>query len=120
MYFKSRVQAGKQLAEQLVPKYRYENCAVVALSDGGVVVGAQIAAALHCVLMLLLMEPIKLPGEIDPIAVINQDGGFTYNNMYSTGQLEEFNMEYYHYIEDLKVEKLGQLHRLLGHGGIMR
>ena len=32
------------MADQLVAKYRYENCAVVALSKGGVVVGEQIAA----------------------------------------------------------------------------
>ena len=32
MYFKSRVDAGQQLAAKLVPKYRYENCEVIALS----------------------------------------------------------------------------------------
>ena len=56
MYFESRSQAGKILADQLVAKYRYENCAVVALSNGGVVVGEQIAAQLHCVLMLLVSQ----------------------------------------------------------------
>jgi predicted phosphoribosyltransferase len=36
MYFENREQAGQQLAVELLEKYRYENCAVVALSDGAV------------------------------------------------------------------------------------
>ena len=67
MYLASRVQAGRMLAAQLAKKYRYENCAVVALDDGGVMVGAQIATQLHCVLTLLMSAEIKLPQE--PMAV---------------------------------------------------
>jgi len=119
MYFKSRSDAGRQLAAQLTPKYRYENCAVVALSDGGVVVAAQIAAQLHCVMMMLLTEQIKLPGENDPLASIDQSGIFTYNGMYSTGQLEEFTTEYHHYLEQAKMQKLHEMNRLLGGGGII-
>jgi predicted phosphoribosyltransferase len=52
MYFKSRAQAGQQLAAELLEKYRYENCAVVAMSDGAVLVGEQIANSLHCVFSL--------------------------------------------------------------------
>ena len=58
--------AGRSYAgDQLVKKYRYENCAVLALDDGGVMVGAQIATQLHCVLTLLMSEEIKLPQEPD-------------------------------------------------------
>ncbi|HLB66726.1 MAG TPA: hypothetical protein VJJ78_03995, partial [Candidatus Saccharimonadales bacterium] len=71
MYFASRIEAGQRLARGLA-NYRYENCAVVALSDGGVVIGAQIAASLHCVLTMLLTEPIKVPGEPEAVGVINQ------------------------------------------------
>ncbi len=53
-YFKSRTEAGDLLANQLEAKYRYENCAVLALGDGAVMVGAQIAIRLHCVINLLL------------------------------------------------------------------
>ena len=63
MYFKSRMEAGAILAEQLMEKYRYENCAVVALGEGGVLIGEQIAVNLHCVLMMLLSEGIAVPGE---------------------------------------------------------
>ena len=58
MYFESRAQAGQLLAVQLLERYRYENCAVVALSDGGVLVGEQIAAQLHCILTMLVTEGI--------------------------------------------------------------
>lgn len=119
MYFKSRSEAGKLLAEKLA-HYRFENTAVVALSDGGVIVAAEIAMRLHCVLTMLLTEDVKLPGEHDPLAVINQEGGFTYNNMYSTGQLEEFTSEYHNYIEQEKRQKFHAINQLLGSGGLIR
>src|SRR6185369_16238687 len=56
MYFKSRVEAGQKLGEQIAKKYQGQQCAVVGLSDGGVMVGAQIAIQLHCVLTLLQSE----------------------------------------------------------------
>lgn len=119
MYFKDRNQAGQQLAAKL-KDYRYENTAVVALSDGGVIVAAEIAKALHCVLTMLLTEEIKLPGELNAVAVINQDGGFTYNNMFSAGQIEGFAAEYHTYLEQEKEKKFHALNRLLGDGGLIR
>jgi predicted phosphoribosyltransferase len=76
MYFQSRVEAGQLLAKQIVQKYKGKNCAVIALSDGGVMVGAQIALELKCVLTLLLTETINLPREPDAVAGITQDGAF--------------------------------------------
>ncbi len=120
MYFKDRTEAGTLIAAKLGPKYRYENCAVIALSDGAVVVGAEIARELHCVLTMLLTEAIHLPGEHDPLAVIDQDGRFTYNNMFSAGQLEEFTGEYHNYIEQEKRQKFHAINQLLGEGGLIR
>ena len=54
MYFQSRMQAGAELGQQLFEKYRYENCAVVSLAEGGEWVGEQIAVRLQWVLMMLL------------------------------------------------------------------
>lgn len=118
MYFRNRAEAGKELANQLL-QYKDTLTTVVALSDGGVVVAIQIAAILHCPLTMLMTEPIELPGETDPLAAIDQDGVFTYNHMYSTGQLEDFNMEYHHYIEQMKMDKLHKLHRMLGKDGLI-
>lgn len=104
------------LASQIVPKYQGTNCAVLALSDGGAVVGAQIAAGLHCVLSLLLSEEINLPREPDAVAGIAQDGAVSYNSMYSPGELDELKGEYYQYIEQEKLTKIHDLHHALGSG----
>lgn len=108
------------LASQLLPKYRYENCVVLALSDGGAMVGAQIAMQLHCALTLLVTEEIELPREPDALAGIAQDGSFSYNQRYSAGEIDEFVSEYYQYIEQEKMQKLQKMHRLIGQGITIR
>jgi predicted phosphoribosyltransferase len=119
MYFENRVQAGQQLAVELLEKYRYENCAVVALSDGAVIVGEQIATALHSVLMMLLTEDISVPGENVSFGAVSQDGGFTYNGMFSTGEIEEYANEFHGYLDEQKRQAFQKINRLLGDGGIM-
>lgn len=119
MYFESRAQAGQVLAAELVEKYRYENCAVVALSDGAVQVGEQIASALHCILTMLLVEEIPVPGENMSFGGVSQDGGFTYNGMFSAGEIEEYTGEFHGYLEEQKREAFQRMNRLLGDGGII-
>ena len=119
MYFESRAQAGQMLAEQLVEKYRYENCAVIALSDGAVQVGEQIASALHCILTMLLIEDIQVPGEDMSFGGVSQNGGFTYNGMFSAGEIEEYAGEFHGYLEEQKREAFQRINRLLGEGGII-
>ena len=119
MYFESRAQAGALLAEQLVNQYRYEDCAVVALSDGAVLVGEQVAAALHCVLTMLLIEDIEVPGESTSFGGVSQSGGFTYNGMFSAGEIEEYTAEFHGYLDEQKREKFQKINRLLGDGGII-
>jgi putative phosphoribosyl transferase len=120
MYFQSRVEAGQLLAKQITPKYKAKDCAVVALNDGGVMVGAQIALELKCVLTLLLTETITLPREDAAVAGISQDGSFSYNQRYSSGELDEMVGEYYHYIEQEKMTKMQEMHRLSGRTGLIR
>lgn len=119
MYFESRGQAGQLLAAQLVEKYRYEDCAVVALSDGAVLVGEQIASALHCVLTMLLIEDIEVPGESMSFGGVSQSGGFTYNGMFSAGEIEEYTSEFHGYLDEKKREAFQKINRLLGDGGII-
>lgn len=119
MYFESRTQAGLLLAERLVQKYRYEDCAVVALSDGAVLVGEQIASALHCVLTLLLIEDIEVPGESMSFGGVSQSGNFTYNGMFSAGEVEEYTSEFHGYLDEKKREAFQKINRLLGDGGII-
>ncbi len=120
MYFKSRAQAGQLLAADIDKKYHGQKCAIVALSDGAVMVGAQIAMQLHCVLTMLLTDAIHLPREEMAIGGISPDGSFSYNNFYSPGQIEEFVSEYRTFIEQEKMNKLQEMHRLQGKGGLIR
>ncbi len=119
MYFESRIHAGYELATQLFDKYRYENCAVVALSDGGAVVGEQIATALHCVLTMLLVEDIEVPGESLSFGGVSQSGQFTYNAEFSKSEIDEYTSEFYGYLEDQKRQAFQRLNRLLGDGGLV-
>lgn len=117
MYFESRAQAGQLLAAQLVEKYRYENCAVVALSDGGVLVGEQIASQLHCILTMLVTEGIDVPGESMSFGAVSQAGNFTYNSEFSDGEIDEYTSEFHGYLDDQKRQAFSRINRLIGEGG---
>ncbi len=119
MYFESRAQAGQALADQLVEKYRYENCAVIALSDGAVLVGEQIAARLHCILTMLLVEEIEVPGEGVSFGAVSESGNFTYNGMFTAGQIEGYVQEFHGYLEEQKRIAFQKINRLLGDGGLI-
>lgn len=105
------------LASQLITKYRYENCAVIALGDGGVMVGAQIAVQLHCALTMLESSEIFLPREPQAIAGITSGGVVSYNHSYTQGELDELVGENYGYIEQQKLSHMHELNQLLGPGG---
>jgi putative phosphoribosyl transferase len=117
MYFASRVQAGRMLAAQLVPKYRYENCVVVALNNGGVTVGAEIAMQLHCMLLLLVSAEILLPREPEALAGITANGTVAYNHSYSDGEIVEMESEYFGLIAQEKLSRMHELNRLSNGSG---
>lgn len=117
MYFEDRAQAGVKLAGRLFDKYRYENCAVVALSDGGVVVGEQIASFLHCVLTLLVVEDIEIPGEGLTLGAVSQGGGFTYNSDFSQSEINGYMSEYNGYFQEQKRTAFQKINRMIGEGG---
>lgn len=119
MYFESRSQAGQILAEQLFEKYRYEDCAVVSLSDGGVEVGEMIATRLHCVLTMLLVEDIQIPGEGLSFGGVSQNGNFTFNSEFTSGQIQAFSSEFHGYLEEQKRVAFQKINRLLGDGGVI-
>lgn len=119
MYFKDRTEAGASLAERLLEAYRYENCAVVALSDGGVLVGEEIAAQLHCVLMMIVSEDIEIPGEGLSFGSVSQSGSFTYSSQLSSGQRHEYTSEFHGYLSEKKREAFQRINRLVGDGGLI-
>ena len=116
MYFKNRAEAGRKLVKEL-EKYQGQQVVVLALSPGAVIIGAQIAMKLHANLALMLTENVYLPGETDPIAALSSAGTFTYNNLFSPGQIEEYISEYHHFIEEKRIEKMHQLNKLMGRDG---
>lgn len=119
MYFPSRSHAGAILGEQLLVQYRYENCAVLALNTGAVLVGEQIAWRLHCVLMLLLSESIEVPGEGVSFGAVSEGGQFTYNSQFSEGQRDGYTQEFHGYLEEQKRQAHQRMNRLLGDGGLV-
>ncbi|MCA9332999.1 hypothetical protein KDA00_03950 [Candidatus Saccharibacteria bacterium] len=116
MYFRSRAEAGRMLAEKLT-QYSTQNVTVIALNPGGVIVGAQIAMRIHASLVMLLTKDIVLPGESTAIATVSSDDVFTYNSMFSVGELEEMQGDYRSYIEQMRMQNLHELHSLLGADG---
>ena len=118
MYFNDRGEAGERLAAEL-DQYRYENCVVLALSDGGVMVGERIAIRLHCILTLLLTEQIEVPGEDQVFGSVDPDGQFVYNHSFSEDEYEEYYGEFHGYLEDQKRQKMHHINELLGDGGLL-
>lgn len=110
-YFADRQEAGRIIAQKL-KDHKKENCVVVSLSEGGVVVGAQIAKELHTALYLLVMENVDLPGELMPLATMSSAGTFTYNNEYSAGELEALNNDYRSVIEEKRMLTFQKLNRI--------
>lgn len=119
MYFESRSHAGVELANILYQAYRYENCAVVSLTDGAVLVGEQIAWRLHCVLMLLLSESVEVPGESVDFGAISQGGQLTVNSQFSDGQIQHYINEFHGFLEEEKRRAYQKINRLLGDSGVV-
>jgi putative phosphoribosyl transferase len=61
MVFRNRTDAGRQLAEALLP-YRRENCIILALPRGGVAVGHEVARCLKKPLDVMVVRKIGAPG----------------------------------------------------------
>ncbi|MDO4872308.1 MAG: hypothetical protein Q4A27_02690 [bacterium] len=117
MYFENRNLAGNKLADELFEKYRFEDCAVIALNEGGVLVGEPIAACLHSVLTLLISEEIEIPGESLVLGSVSQNGNFLQNSFMSNGEFEGYRDEYFGLFEQQKREKFQKINRLIGDGG---
>jgi predicted phosphoribosyltransferase len=118
MYFQDRHQAGEILAQRLA-EYKQDTLAIVALSSGAVLVGEPIKKALGAEMTLMLSRDIHLPGEDSVIGTIDQAGGFTYNNMFSVGELEELAGEFHNQIDSDKFNALADIHNVLGKTGLM-
>ena len=113
MYFENRLEAGERLGDLLVGDYRYENCAVMALSEGGVLVAEPVAAKLHCIMTMIVTEDIDIPGEGLSFGGVSSNGNFTYNSDFSTGEAQEYTNEFHGYLEEQKREAYQRINRQL-------
>jgi predicted phosphoribosyltransferase len=111
--------AGRMLAAKIVPKYKDQDCAILALNDGGVMVGAQIARELNCVLMLLLTDEITLPREPEALAGVTSGGDFAYNSTLSSGEIDEYVSEFHNFIEQEKLRTVHELNRMVKKGSVV-
>lgn len=120
MYFKSREAAGNLLASQIAKRHRHQKCTVVALNDGGVVVGMRIAMKLRAPITLLLTQEITLPRDDRAVGGITAEGNFTYNNRLSSGEVNEIVMDYRTVIEQEKMARMHEMHVASGRGQLIR
>src|SRR5437660_5662393 len=74
MRFKNRQEAGQKLAEKLKP-YEGKDAVVYALSRGGVIVGFDIAKALHAPLDIIITRKVGHPQNPEyAICAVSEDG----------------------------------------------
>jgi putative phosphoribosyl transferase len=116
LYFKNRAEAGRILAKRL-HKYQGKDVVVLCLSEGAVVVGAQIAMSLHASMLLYKVKHIFLPNEFEPTAGFSSTGNFRYNDLLSAGEIEEIVAEYHNYLDEQRMQKNHELNVLLGNEG---
>lgn len=119
MYFESRSDAGAKLAGEILDVYRGSDSAVVALNDGGVLVGEQIAWRLHCVLMMLVSEGVSIPGEGIDFGAVSQTGQMSVSSQLTSGQAQYYIEEFHGYLQEEKRRAHQRINRLLGDKGIV-
>lgn len=114
-YYKDRSEAGKLLAEQL-EEYFGKNCAVVALSEGAVLVGAEIAKQIHSTLFILTTQ--HADGEPDGAGTaIGSKGVFSYNTATSLGELEEDADAWRMFTDQRSINEFQKLNHIAGKDG---
>lgn len=111
VYFKSRSEAGRRLAE-LIRDRPLGDSAVVSLSVDAALIALELARALECPMQLYLEESISIPGGLQ-IGSVDQDGGFRYASDISTGHQDYFYQEFRGYIEETKRASFSSLNREL-------
>lgn len=120
-YFKDRKQAGELLVER-IKKYnpKYTKPTVIALDEGGVLAGVEIAKGLHAPMYMLTTEDVDLPGENTSVGIASSEGNFIYNSVYSSGQLDELKGDYRQIIDQEQFKAFQKLNRIIGKDGLIK
>lgn len=114
-YYHDRTQAGKLLADEL-SGLKNTSCAVVALSEGAVLVGAEIAKRIHATLFILTTQSVD--DERDNAATaIGSAGVFSFNTGSSLGQLEEDVEAWRFFTNKRNMDEFQRLNKIAGKDG---
>lgn len=92
MYFKNRVDAGRQLAEKLAD-LKLRGAVIYALPRGGVVVASEIAKALHLPLDLIITRKIGHPNQAEYAIGAVSENGQTIINEQATSKVDKKYLE---------------------------
>lgn len=105
------------LADQM-KEFQGSSCAVVALSEGAVVVAAEIAKRIHSSLYILTTQHADKDPEGAGTA-ISSGGAFSYNTATSLGELEEDAEAYRFFTDQRNLNEFQRLNQVAGkHGTI--
>ena len=114
-YYKDRKQAGQMLANELAG-FKGQSCAVVALSEGAVVVGAEIAKQIHSTLFILTTQ--HADDQAEGIGTALGSGGiFSYNTGTSLGELEEDAEAWRTFTNQRSINEFQKLNHVAGKDG---
>ncbi len=114
-YFKDRAEAGRLLADKLVG-FKGQNCAVVALSEGAILVGAEIAKPLYSTLFILTTQ--HADNNVEGLGTALGSGGvFSYNTSVSLGELEEDAETWRMFTDQRSMNEFQKLNHIAGKDG---
>lgn len=119
MYFKDRLEAGRELAKRL-SRYLDDDVIVASLTKSSRGIAKIIARELHGKTTDVISKAISLPGETSTLGTVDQTGSFTYNRKLSEGQVAEYSSEFHSYIEAEKINKSHEINRESIKGNFMK
>ena len=114
-YYKSRSTAGKLLAGKIFG-LGTDNIAVIALSRGAILVGAEVAKKVHSSLFIFATDEVNPKGET-PFSAISSGGVFSYNTAFSLGELEEDEMAVQFFTDKRHMDEYQELNHIVGRDG---
>lgn len=119
VYFKNRVEAGQQIAQELAASKHKDAAAVVSLSTDAALVAFQITQYLQCSLHLYLSQDVVVPGGLH-VGSVNQEGAFNYGSDLGNGYIDYYYQEFHGYIDDETRINFSKLNRELGNREVLR
>jgi putative phosphoribosyl transferase len=116
-YYKNRTETGKVIAKKLFG-IDTGNVAVIALSRGAIVVGAEIAKKVHASLFIFTTDDVANVGD-NPGSAIFSGGAFSYNTAFSLGELEEDKEALRFFTDKRHMDEYQALNKVAGKNGII-